>query len=323
MARYLVTGADGCLGAWVTRILLDRGDEVTAFDVGANDSRHRLIAGLGAAGGTFRPDGFRRITGDIRDGAEVHAACEGIDRIIHLAALQVPACRADPTTGAAINVGGTVNVFEAARSHGIASVTYASSIAVFGTADDYAQPILPADEPVAPRTHYGAYKVANEHTAAAYAAEGGPASAGLRPHTVYGAGRDQGMTSKPTVAIAHAVCGRAYHVDYGGALDFQYAPDVAAQFIAAADLPTGQNPPQALVLNLSGHVMGVADFVGRVRAVLGFDDLGASGESLPLPNGIEPGDTAKVLGDFTPTAVDEAITETARLLRAAEYDPLG
>ena len=85
-----------------------------------------------------------------------------------------------------------------------------------------------------PSTLYGVYKRANEGTATVYAAERGVASVGLRPHTVYGPGRDQGLTSAPTVAMLAAAAGRPYTLPFGGAYQLQYAPDVAAAFVAAA-----------------------------------------------------------------------------------------
>ncbi|MCY4175963.1 MAG: NAD-dependent epimerase/dehydratase family protein [Acidimicrobiaceae bacterium] len=306
--RFLVTGADGCLGAWVVRLLLDEGAEVVAFDVGANDRRHELVSG-GA------PLGFRRVVGDITDRAAVAETLAGIDRVIHLAALQVPLCRADPSTGAAVNVQGTVNMFEAALEHGIAPVVYASSIAVYGTADDYPSPVLSADDALKPTTLYGVYKVANEQTAAIYAADHGLASVGLRPHTVYGAGRDQGLTSQPTAAIASALRSEPYSVDYGGVLDFQYARDVARVFIAAARAEF--STPAAPVLNTRGHVTAVSDFVDRVRRITGFDDLTVGADPLPFPHAASPAGLADLLGEVAPTPLDDAIAETAGILSAS------
>ncbi len=306
--RFFVTGADGCLGAWTVRLLLDQGAEVVVFDIGANDRRHQLVSG-GA------PLEFRRVVGDITDRAAVVDAMAGADRIIHLVALQVPFCRADPSGGASVNVVGTVNVFEAALEHRIEPVVYASSIAVYGTADDYASPVLAPDDPLKPSTLYGAYKVANEQTAAVYAADCGLASVGLRPHTVYGPGRDQGLTSQPTAAIYSAVRAEPFQVDYGGVLDFQYAPDVARLFIAAARSPLLE--PAAPVLNLRGHVTSVSDFVDRVRRITGFDDLGAGTEPLPFPHAASPAGLAELLGDVEPTPLDDAIAETASILSAS------
>ena len=309
MERVFVTGADGCLGAWVVRQLLDAGHEVVVFDLGSNDDRHRLVA-------RGEPLGFERVVGDVTDAAAVAEAMEGADQVIHLAALQVPFCRADPSLGAAVNVVGTVNVFEAALSYGIAPVVYASSVAVYGAPEDYEDMILPADAPPLPRTLYGVYKVANEQTAAVYAQDHGLTSVGLRPHTIYGPGRDQGMTSQPTVAIAHAVRRRRYAVDYGGVLDFQYAPDVAGLFIAA----TGVDPGGASVFNVSGHVVEVADFVDRVRRHTGFDDLEVGTEPLALPEGASPDGLSELLGDTTPTPLDDGIEATIEVLSSGSLE---
>ena len=306
--HFLVTGADGCIGAWTVRVLLDEGAEVTTFDLGENDSRHRLVSG-GA------PLSFRRMTGNIIDRAAVVDAMADVDRVIHLAALQVPFCQADPSAGAAVNVQGTVNVFEAAVEHGIAPVAYASSAAVFGPVDLYPEPVLGPDALPEPATLYGAYKVANEQTAAVYAADHGLTTVGLRPFTVYGAGRDQGVTSQPTAAIYSAVRGEPYQVGYGGVTDFHYAPDVARAFIAASRVEL--DPPAAKVVNLRGHVTSVDDFVDRVRRITGFDDLGAGTEPLPFAHALSTEGLAELLGGNEPTPLDDAIAETARLVAAA------
>ena len=306
--HFLVTGADGCIGAWTVRLLLDEGAEVTTFDLAANDDRHRLVA-EGA------PLGFRRVIGDIVDRAAVVDAMAGVDRVIHLAALQVPFCKADPSGGAAVNVQGTVNVFEAAVEHGISPVAYASSAAIFGPVDLYPEPVLGPDALPKPATLYGAYKVANEQTAAVYAADHGLTSVGLRPFTVYGAGRDQGVTSQPTAAIYSAVRGEPYRVGYGGVTDFHYAPDVARAFIAAARVDL--DSPAAPAVNLRGHVTSVDDFVDRVRRITGFDDLGVGTEPLPFAHALSTAGLEELLGRMEPTPLDNAIAETARILSTA------
>jgi len=85
-----------------------------------------------------------------------------------------------------------------------------------------------------PGTIYGVYKRANEGTAWVYHAERGVASIGLRPHTVFGPGRDHGLTSAPTSAMLAAAAGKPFQIPYGGTSQFQYAPDVARAFVQAA-----------------------------------------------------------------------------------------
>ena len=130
--------------------------------------------------------------------------------MVHLAALQVPFCRENPVLGAAVNVVGTMNVFEAveARLDRIPGIAYACSAAVYGPSDP-----SPAPEAggLRPATHYGVFKQANEGNARIAWQDDGVASIGIRPYVVYGAGRDQGLTSGPTAAMAAAARGRASH----------------------------------------------------------------------------------------------------------------
>ena len=131
----------------------------------------------------------------------------------------MPFCRADPVRGAQVNVVGTVVLFEQVRQRQerMAPVVYAGSVGMFDAADaDPASGRLTSDATAHPGTLYGVYKLANEGTAQVYWAEHGVASFGFRPMTVYGPGRDQGMTSTPTKAMAAAVLGRPYHISFGG-----------------------------------------------------------------------------------------------------------
>src|SRR6266568_7668328 len=109
MARtYLVTGAMGCLGAWTIKNLLSAGERVVAFDLSTDTFRLKLLM----------PDDVVEsvpiVKGDITDFAAVERVVldHGVMHILHLAALQVPFCRANPVLGAQVNVTGTVNVFE-------------------------------------------------------------------------------------------------------------------------------------------------------------------------------------------------------------------
>ena len=253
--RFLVTGALGCIGAWTVRGLVRDGAQVVALDVGSDARRLRLI---------MTPDELAAVsfvTGDITDLASVEAVLDGngITNVIHLAALQVPFCRADPPRGALVNVVGTVNIFEAVRrrADAMAPVVYTSSMAVY-TADD-ADPVtgrLTVDAVPHPPNHYGVYKQANEGNARIYWLDTGLSSVGVRPMTVYGVGRDQGMTSGPTKAIVAAVLGLPYRVSFSGPTMYQYAPDVARTLIAASRTAV----EGAHVFNLPGEVADGRDW---------------------------------------------------------------
>src|SRR6185312_11083071 len=182
--RFLATGAFGCIGTWGVRDLVRDGVGVTALDLGAEPARWPLAMSDDEIGRV------RRRQGDITDLEQVERVLDedGITHVIHLAALQVPFCRADPPLGARVNVLGTVNVFEAVkrRAERVAAVVYASSIAAYD------------------------------------ALEEGGGSVGLRPHTVFGPGRDQGLTSAPTTAMLAAAAGEPYRIPFGGTSQFQY-----------------------------------------------------------------------------------------------------
>ena len=138
----------------------------------------------------------------------------GITHVIHLAALQVPFVRPNPPLGASVNVVGTVVVFEAVRALGplAGTLTYASSIAAY----DPPKPGHEHEQRGTPATLYGVFKRANEETAGVYWADHRMPSIGLRPHTVYGLGRDQGVTSAPTKAMLAAAGGTSFQIPYGG-----------------------------------------------------------------------------------------------------------
>ncbi len=143
--KFLVTGALGCIGAWVVRNLLQADYAVVIYDVGTNRQRLQLV---------LSDEEMSRIqyaeSGDVTSLDMLKRAFEanGITHVIHLAAIQVPFCRANPPLGAQINVTGTVNLFEAAKSAGVKQVVYASSIAVYGPREVYPPGLLRHDAPL-------------------------------------------------------------------------------------------------------------------------------------------------------------------------------
>jgi UDP-glucuronate 4-epimerase len=290
--RWLVTGALGCIGAWTTVLLAREGVGVVALDLGDDDRRLRLIASADELAPVVH------VRGDITDlqAVERTLAEHEITHVVHLAALQVPFCRENPVLGAQVNVTGTVNVFEAARRLGLrTTIAYASSAAVYDQGGE-----------VAPRTLYGVYKVANEGTARIYAEESGVASVGLRPFSVYGPGRDQGLTAGPTLAIAAAVRGEPYRIGFGGRTQLHYAADVARAFVRAAR----SAPDGAHTFNLGGPAISIADFGALVaREVPG---AAISHDDAPLPF---PDELPQPWFDAPLTPLDEGVRETARVLR--------
>jgi nucleoside-diphosphate-sugar epimerase len=301
--RYFVTGALGCIGAWVVKALLERGDEPVAFDQGRDRRRLEAITDPG----DLTRASF--VEGDVTDGRAVRAALEasGARRVIHLAGLQVPTCRVNPPLGALVNVVGTLHVFEAARALGVERVVYASSAAVFGLSDEA------VDEQVVPEplTHYGVFKRANEGSAGVYYRDHGMSSIGLRPYSVYGVGRDAGITSDPTRAMKAALIGRPFEIRFSGVTDFIYAADTAAAFIACAD----GAPAGAHVFNVHGEAIDVATIVRLIDAHLPEGARGlitVNGPPIPMPPSLDDTALRALIAGLPRTSAEVGIAETIR-----------
>ena len=299
---YLVTGGMGCLGAWTLHHLVREGKRAISFDL--SEDRHRLNLLL-------TPEEQGAITflkGDLTDFGQVHEALEGcgVTHVVHLAALQIPFCKADPVLGARVNVGGTVNIFEAARLAGLEHIAYASSIAVYGPPSVYRPEVIAADSPFDPRTLYGVYKQANEGTARIYWQDHKLSSTTLRPYTVYGVGRDQGVTSEPTKAMLAAAAGRDYQISFGGTMQFQLASDVAKQFIEAAETPLS---------GAYGFALGTTPTaIAEVAALIERERPGVSvtcdETPLPFPQGIDSGEFKTRLPRVVETPLADGIRQT-------------
>lgn len=304
--RVLLTGGYGCIGSWIARNLLERGDEVWIYDLKEDPKRVRLI---------LPEEKVRQIQfvqGDVTDVARLREAFEkeGISHVVHLAGLQVPTCRADPTLGAKVNVIGTLAVFEAVRALGkqIERLVYTSSAAVFGTPTDYPPGRLADDVALKPTTHYGYFKCCNEGNARVYFQDFGLSSIGLRPWTVYGVGRDFGMTSEPTKAIKSLALGRPYHITYGGWQDMQLVDDVAKITVRCLEAQY----QGAKSYNLRGHVV---DLPTLHKAMVSVDPAAAKlityGEKqIPIAYDLDDGALQRDLGPMPLTPLEVGIRQT-------------
>ena len=309
--RFLITGALGAVGVWTARALLEDGHAVVALDV--SDDGHRLPIALSPE----QIHALIRVRGDITELGVVERAIDehAVTDVIHLAALLVPFVRADPALGARVNVVGTVNVLEAVRRRRdrMGAVVYASSIAVYGAGGTLAAADLPG-------TLYGVQKRDNEGSAQRYFEDYGVSSIGLRPHTVYGPGRDQGLTSAPTTAMVAAAARVRYRIPFGGGAQLQYAPDVGAAFARAAQL----DHEGAVVHDLGGPVIAMADLVGLIEAAepeaAGL--ITAAAEPLPFPSETDGAGFAALVGDDVLRPVADGVADTLPRFRALLADGL-
>jgi UDP-glucuronate 4-epimerase len=315
--RFLVTGSEGCIGAWVVRTLVRHGIPVVAMDLAPAGMRlHKVL----------EPDGWsavEHVKVDLRDtgGVDRVIADRGITRVVHLAALQVPFVAADPLLGADVNVVGTVRVLEAARAVGsqVRGISYASSAAAIG----------PVDSPHEPSTLYGAFKLANEHTARVYARDYATPSIGLRPCVVYGVARDQGLTAALTHALKAAVLSVPYVIPFSGAIDLQYGADVAQAFVQAALVDDNDAAP---VFDLHGEAVTVAGYIETLERIVPEAAGLITAVDAVMPGNVDVDDTELIarIGELSKTSLAEGIVESvarftvhrnAGQLTAAELPP--
>ena len=302
--KFLVTGSAGCIGSWAMHLLYEEGTEAVGLDLSTDHRRLRLL--------TDRQGSMTLLQGDITDTESILeiVAGEGITHIVHLAALQIPFCQADPIGGARVNVVGTVNVLEAARRSDVAGLAYASSVAVYGPPELYPGGVND-NSPLAPTTLYGAYKQANERSAKVYAADYGVSSVCLRPCSVYGPGRDQGLTSAPTAAMVAAAAGTPYHISFGGASTFQHAGEVARLFIAAARAEV----EGAHVYNLGGPSVSIEEVSSLIAAEVPGCEITFGDQPLAVPDYYDGSGLDRLLGGVEYLSMEEGVSSSIRRFR--------
>lgn len=288
--KVLVTGGSGFIGAWIIKGLADAGLDVTVLDIKEDRSIGRKLIG-------DRIDSVEWITGDISSAGALNAAARGCDQIIHLAALLTPACAEDPHRGVEVNLNGTINVFEAARRHGMKQVLYMSSASVYGP-DDGSMPF--------PITLYGVWKLAMEGVARCYAQDHGIASAGFRPLVVYGPGRDVGISAGPSIAVKKAVDGEAYTIPFSGSTDLVYVEDVVSAYVSAA----AAEIQGAHTYTIVGEMASMQDVINEIKRHLPDAQLHSDGSELPVASAIEASNLRVDYPGVSRTTLREGIEKT-------------
>jgi UDP-glucose 4-epimerase len=175
MARYLITGIAGFIGSTLAHTLVERGDDVRGFD---NLSTGKLenLTGI-----RDRID-FQQM--DLQDAAGMRSACDGVDFILHQAALaSVPRSVKDPLTSHGSNINGTLNLLLAARDARVRRIVYAASSSAYGD-----QPTQPKQEEMLPLplSPYAVQKLACEYYVQAFYRTYGLAGICLRYFNIFG-----------------------------------------------------------------------------------------------------------------------------------------
>jgi UDP-glucose 4-epimerase len=268
----LVTGGTGFIGSYVVEDLIEHGHDAVAYDISTDTE---ILEQLGVAGETE----VRR--GDISDPTDVVRAVKetGATRVIHLAALLTTTARDNPRSAAEVNIMGTNNVFEAARTldDQVERVAWASSAAVYAPPHNYDAEWVDETALVYPDTLYGATKEYNEHQARVYHEDHGLDHVGVRPTVAYGPYRETGGSAFLANIIEKPALGESYSVDYGDqAIDWQHVRDIAQSFRKAAFTPEADLTQR--IYNVRGVLATVREAAEAVRTVLPDAEIEVSGE---------------------------------------------
>ena len=237
--KVLVIGGAGFIGSHVVDELLETDvGEVIVYDNFFRGRRDNLREALKDERVSIFPHG-----GDILHSDILSKAMEGVDGVVHLAALWLLQCHEYPRSAFDVNVRGTYNVIEAAIANGVERVVYSSSASVYGDAVH-----LPMDEehPYNNFTFYGATKISGEHMFKSLGARYGLSWAGLRYMNVYGPRQDyKGAYIAVMMKILDRLDQGLPPVVYGDGsqqYDFIHVRDVARANVAALrSEATGEN----------------------------------------------------------------------------------
>ena len=306
--RTLVTGGAGFIGSHLVEELLHRGESVRVLDNFSSGRRENLDA---------LPGKLEILEGDLRDAGTIKAAVRNVDVVFHLAAfISVPKSMEDPETCFAINVGGTVNLLEAARQAGTHRVVVSSSAAVYGNTS-----VFPTTEetPLQPLSPYAVSKQVDELYAGLYTRILGLPVTALRYFNVYGPRQrpDSDYAAAIPIFVRSLVAGAPITIYGDGkqSRDFIFVKDVARANLLAAEKEAGGE-----TINIcTGHETSMLDLLEELSELsptspkVRFD--------LPRPGDVYrsagcPEKATRILGFKPETSITEGLKQTIEWMKS-------
>jgi len=288
MTLYLVTGGAGFIGSHIVEELVRRGERVRVLDNFSTGRRENIAPFL---------EHIELVEGDLRDLPTVRRAVEGVDYVLHQAALaSVPRSVADPLASNAANVTGTLHLLVAARDAEVKRVVYAASSSAYGDS-----PTLPKQEdmPTAPKSPYAVSKLAGEHYCRAFTEVYGLETVSLRYFNVFGPRQDPASQYAAVVPlfITAMLRGESPTI-YGDGLqsrDFTYVANVVHANLLATTAPG----VAGRVFNIAcGQRYTLLDLIAILNEIM-------DAHVTPVHTDPRPGDVRHSLADVT--AAQEAL----------------
>jgi UDP-glucose 4-epimerase len=281
MSLFLVTGGAGFIGSHLVEELLRQGEQVRVLDNFATGKRENLAPFA---------DQIELIEGDLRSYHIVREAVQGVDYVLHQGALpSVPRSIVDPITTNEVNVGGTLNILDAAHDAGVKRVVYASSSSVYGANQEVPKREDMRPLPISP---YAVSKLCGENYCHVFSRTYGLETVALRYFNVFG--RRQDPQSAYAAFIPRFIRGMmsgqplVVHGDGSQSRDFTYVSNV----VQANLLAVRAQGVSGEVFNVAGGVsLSLNEVIGHLRRLLGCQGDIAYGPS-------RPGDVPHSLADI-------------------------
>ncbi|MGU3438224.1 NAD-dependent epimerase/dehydratase family protein [Actinomycetes bacterium M1A6_2h] len=262
LTKILVTGAAGFVGSHVVELLAtDASAMVVATDAGGEAMLETLneLPGVSAH------------LGDLRDPSAIASMVDGVDVVIHLAAVRTKVSSSNPRAAHEVNVGSTYDLLTAAAKFGVRRIVFGSSHTVYGSFADPHRAPFAEDEPwpCAGVNMYAATKLAGEAYCEAFASAGGPDYLALRLGTIYGPRTSPGSNGSLMTDLLSAVRqGRTPTIPWAGSAQHGliHVADVAEAVRRAAYCDA-----TGMAVNVSGAPRTSKEIYGTLADMVGSD----------------------------------------------------
>lgn len=284
--RVLVTGAGGFIGSHLTEALVQAGHEVTAF------VRYTSNGRCGWLEESPHKKNIRFVLGDIVDPDSVASAVQGQDIVFHLAAMiAIPYSYQAPRSYVDVNITGTINVLQAARSVG-AKVIHTSTSEVYGTAQ-----FVPITEkhPLVGQSPYSATKIGADAIVESFHRSFGVPTVTVRPFNTYGP-RQSPRAVIPTIITQLMQRNQVNLGSLAPTRDLNFVHDTAAGFIAAASHEAAIGQTIQLATNQEISIGDLAQTIARL--------MGKSADIIQQEQRLRPAasEVERLLGDANKAA---------------------